>query len=76
MTTIFMSNLLVCRSRVGAEYVPAVDLCHPSDLGRKLLALERRYDRQFEVVFDAIRQIMSPDVPPKRRRIAFRPDES
>jgi hypothetical protein len=46
------------------------------DLGRKLLALESRYDRQFKVVFDAIRQIMSPDVPPKRRRIGFRPDES
>ncbi len=41
-------------------------------LSRKLLELERRYDRQFKVVFDAIRQIMSPDPPPKRRRIGFR----
>lgn len=51
-------------------------LLSQEELGRKLLALERRYDRQFKVVFDAIRQIMTPDVPPKRRRIGFRPDES
>jgi hypothetical protein len=51
-------------------------LLSQEELGRKLLALERRYDQQFKVVFDAIRQIMAPDVPPKRRRIGFRPDES
>ncbi len=51
-------------------------LLSQEELGRKLLALERRYDRQFRVVFDAIRQIMSPNVPPKRRRIGFRLDES
>lgn len=44
------------------------------ELARKLLNLERRYDAQFKVVFDAIRQIMSPDVPTKRRRIGFRPN--
>lgn len=49
-------------------------LSHES-LSRKLLALESRYDRQFKIVFDAIRQIMAPDVPPKRRRIGFRPHE-
>ena len=46
------------------------------DLARKLVALEKRYDRQFKIVFDAIRQIMTPDVPPKRRRIGFQPPES
>ena len=51
-------------------------LLSQAELGRKLLALERRYDRQFKVVFDAIRQIMAPDVPPKRRRIGFRADKS
>lgn len=35
------------------------------ELSRKLLDLERRYDHQFKVVFDAIRQIMSVDPPPK-----------
>jgi phage regulator Rha-like protein len=36
------------------------------DLARKLAELERKYDAQFKVVFDAIRQLMSP--PPSRRR--------
>jgi hypothetical protein len=31
-----------------------------ADLARKLAALEGKYDRQFRVVFDAIRQLMSP----------------
>jgi hypothetical protein len=35
-----------------------------AQLGRKILALERRYDRQFKIVFEAIRQIMTPSVPP------------
>ncbi len=31
-----------------------------ADLARKLDALEKKYDRQFRVVFDAIRQLMAP----------------
>ncbi|MBZ5538624.1 MAG: ORF6N domain-containing protein [Acidobacteriia bacterium] len=41
-----------------------------ADLARKLESLERKYDAQFKVVFDAIRQLMSPPRP-KRRRIGF-----
>jgi hypothetical protein len=37
------------------------------DLARKLEELEKKYDEQFRVVFDAIRQLMSPPDPPKRR---------
>ena len=51
-------------------------LLSQDDLSRKLSALERRYDQQFKMVFDAIRQIMAPDVPPRRQRIGFRPHES
>ncbi|MBI2082023.1 MAG: ORF6N domain-containing protein [Deltaproteobacteria bacterium] len=40
------------------------------DLARKLENLEKRYDSQFKVVFDAIRQLMKPVVP-TRRRIGF-----
>ena len=40
------------------------------DLARKLDALERKYDTQFKVVFDAIRQLMTPPTA-KRRRIGF-----
>ena len=31
-----------------------------ADLARKLAVLEDKYDRQVRVVFDAIRQLMSP----------------
>jgi len=40
-------------------------------LARKLAALERKYDHQFKVVFDAIRELMTPPEPKKRRRIGF-----
>lgn len=41
------------------------------DLARKLAALERKYDEQFKVVFDAIRALMSDDVPAHGRQIGF-----
>ena len=41
------------------------------DLARKLEALEQKYDTQFKVVFDAIRQLMTPPAP-KAKRIGFR----
>ena len=37
------------------------------DLARKLDALEKKYDAQFRVVFDAIRKLMAPPATPKRR---------
>jgi hypothetical protein len=37
-----------------------------ADLARKLNALEKTYDAQFKVVFDALRQLMQPPVKPKR----------
>jgi hypothetical protein len=40
-------------------------------LARKLDALEGRYDSQFNSVFEAIRTLMLPEAPP-RRRIGFR----
>jgi hypothetical protein len=45
-----------------------------ADLARKLAALERRYDAQFKVVFDAIRELMTPPEPPRKRRIGFLSD--
>ncbi|MGH8692131.1 MAG: ORF6N domain-containing protein [Burkholderiales bacterium] len=38
-----------------------------AELARRLDALESKYDRQFKVVFDAIRELMAPLSPPKRR---------
>ncbi len=42
-------------------------------LARKLAELEGKYDQQFKVVFDAIRELMMPPLPP-RRRIGFHSD--
>ena len=39
-------------------------------LARKVAALEAKYDASFSVVFDAIRDLMQPPVPP-RKRIGF-----
>ncbi len=41
-------------------------LASNAELARKLAAMEKKYDAQFKVVFDAIRQLMSPAAKPKR----------
>ncbi len=38
-----------------------------TELARKLETLEKKYDAQFKVVFDALRALMSPPVKPKRK---------
>ncbi len=38
-----------------------------ADLARKLESLEKKYDAQFKIVFDAIRELMTPIEKPKRR---------
>jgi len=45
-------------------------LASNAELARKLEELEQRYDAQFKVVFDAIRQLMTPPEP-KRKQIGF-----
>lgn len=37
------------------------------DLARKLADLEKKYDAQFKIVFDAIRPLMTPPDPPKKQ---------
>ncbi len=46
-------------------------LASNADLARKLNDLEKKYNLQFKAVFDAIRQLMTPTLPP-RRPIGFR----
>jgi hypothetical protein len=46
-----------------------------ADLARKLEELEKKYDSQFRVVFDAIRELMSAE-PVENRPIGFRPSRS
>lgn len=42
-------------------------LASHKDLAHKLAKLEKKYDHQFKVVFDAIRQLMTPPSNPKRK---------
>ena len=44
------------------------------DLKRKIISMEKKYDHQFKIVFDAIRELLTPPEKPKRR-IGFHPHE-
>jgi len=61
-------NIAIMRTFVKLRQL----LASHEELARKLAALENRYDAQFKVVFDAIRELMAPPVP-GRRPIGFRP---
>jgi hypothetical protein len=37
------------------------------EMSRRLIELEKKYDTQFKIVFDAIRQLMVPETKPKYR---------
>jgi hypothetical protein len=45
------------------------------EMARRVDALEKKYDAQFKVVFDAIRQLMAPPEP-RRRPVGFRVEEA
>ena len=63
-------NIEIMRAFVRLRQILATN----ADLARKLDALERKYDAQFKVVFDAIRRLMA--VPkPKKRKIGFLVEE-
>ena len=62
-------NVEIMRAFVRLRQV----LASHAGLARKLNALERKYDAQFKVVFDAIRELMASPAR-RRRRIGFRPD--
>ena len=50
-------------------------LASNAELSRKLVALEKEYDIKFRAVFDAIRELMTPSDPKKKRPIGFAPWE-
>jgi hypothetical protein len=52
-------------------------LADNAGLARRLDELEKKYDVQFKVVFDALRKLMQPLEPhPGKRRIGFGPDDN
>ncbi len=50
-------------------------LASHQDLAKRLEALEAKADARFKQVFEAIRQLMMPPDPPKKRQIGFVQDE-
>jgi hypothetical protein len=60
-------NIAIMRAFVKLREI----LSTHKDLARKLEELEKKYDKQFKVVFDAIRELMEPGPAPRRRRIGF-----
>jgi hypothetical protein len=48
-------------------------LASHADLERKLAALEKKYDAQFKIVFDAIRELMRPLDAGRKNPIGFIP---
>ena len=61
------ANIAIMRAFVKLRQM----LASNTELARKLDALEKKYDAQFKIVFDAIRQLMMPQVPIKGQ-IGFR----
>jgi hypothetical protein len=65
-----MVNIEIMRAFVRLRAMLASNV----ELSKKLHTLEAKYDKQFKVVFDAIRQFMLP-APGSKRRIGFAPWE-
>ena len=66
-----MVNVEIMRAFVRLRQMLASNVA----LARQLAALEKKYDAQFKVVFDAIRELMTPLDPKKKRPIGFAPWE-
>jgi len=66
--TAIQANIAIMRAFVKLRQMLASNI----ELARKLNALEKKYDAQFKVVFDAIRQLMTPPES-KKGQIGFRP---
>ncbi len=64
-------NIAIMRTFVRLREI----LSTHKELAGKLEELEKKYDKQFRVVFDAIRKLMTPEKPPPTRRIGFRTDK-
>ncbi len=63
------ANVAIMRAFVRLRQM----LAGHKELARKLDQMEKKYDAQFRVVFDAIRKLMSPPSPKPKRVIGFRP---
>ncbi len=60
-------NITIMRTFVRLREI----LTTHKDLARKLAEMEKKYDAQFRVVFDAIHKLMEPPPSPPRRPMGF-----
>jgi hypothetical protein len=60
-------NIEIMRAFVRLRHM----LSTHAELARKVDELEKKYDKQFSVVFDALRALMEPPPEPKKPRIGF-----
>lgn len=65
-------NVQIMRTFVRLRHMLATH----ADLAQKLLEMEKKYDKQFAVVFDAIRQLMTPPDVPAKPPIGFSSEAS
>ena len=63
-------NIVIMRTFVRLRRL----LASNEELARKLQEIEKKYDEQFRVVFDAIRKLLTPPEKPKRQ-IGFKVEE-
>lgn len=56
-------NILIMRAFVKLREMVASH----KDLAKRLDDLEKKYDGQFKIVFDALRSLMAPPLKPKRK---------
>ena len=61
-------NIAIMRAFVRLRQMIASN----TQLAHKLDELEKTYDRQFKIVFDAIRELMTPSPAPSPKPIGFR----
>jgi len=60
-------NIAIMRTFVRLRYLLATH----KDLAAKLEAIEKKYDKQFKVVFDILRQLTEPSPVPEKGPLGF-----
>lgn len=61
-------NIMIMRAFVKMREL----IASHKDLAARLDELEKKYDKQFSIVFQAIRQLMEPEPPKKKGEFGFR----
>ena len=60
-------NIAIMRTFARLRYL----LATRKDLAAKLQAMEKKYDKQFKVVFDILRQLTEPSPAPRKGPMGF-----